>query len=335
MARVAVIQTAFPGDVILCTPVFESLHSAGHEVIAVVRPQAVRLIEHNPHIEKIIPYDKSKGIVEFFRAVYSLRQAQCEISLSIQRYLKSVLLPIYAGIGHRVGFDIAQVSSLYTHDIAYDRDKHEVERCLMLCAGISPTTGFTPKVVITDDEISQVNEILFVNQLNGNNFVIMAPGSVWATKRWRGYRELAWMFKNQLNYQVVLLGSEQDYNICREIASGGLAINLARQTNILQSAAIIKQAKLAITNDSAPAHIAAAVGTPVITIFGPTVPEFGFTPYAKDSVIIENKDLYCRPCSKHGPKTCPEKHFRCMTEITPAQVFRVCEKYLAKVDVSA
>ncbi len=330
MSRIAIIQTAFPGDVVLCTPVFESLKSAGHYVAAVVRPQAEPLVRHNPYIDELICYDKRGGVSSFLKAVSALKNAECDTALIVQRYLKSALLPLYAGISKRIGYDISQARFLYSDEIHYDNGKHEVERCLALCKSLSPTAGFSPKIFISNNEINEANEHLFLNHVNFDNFVVITPGSIWQTKCWVGYTELTKLLKEKLACDIVLLGSADDYSLCEEISNAGCAVNLARKTNLLQSAAIIKMARLAIANDSAPAHIASAVGTPVVAIFGPTVPRFGFTPYSEKSAVIENRELYCRPCSLHGPKKCPEKHFRCMKEITCEQVLKAVEELIKR-----
>ena len=343
MSRIAVIQTAFPGDVILCTPVFESLKSAGHYVTVVIRPQAEPLLRHNPHIDKLICYDKRGGVSSFIKTVSALKEAECDIALIVQRYFKSALLPVYAGINKRIGYNIAQVKFLYTDEVHYDKDchcgwhtssyasmkyRHEVERCLALCDDLSPTLGFSPKIFITDKDRGEANKFLVSNNIDPDNFIVIAPGSIWPTKRWIGFESLIDLVKTETDSDVVLLGSTDDYNLCEGINKSGSAVNLAGKTDLLQSSAIIQMARLAITNDSAPAHIAAAVGTPIIAIFGPTIPQFGFTPYSEQSAIVENKGLYCRPCSSHGPKQCPEKHFRCMKDITPAQVWNHCKRLL-------
>jgi len=75
-----------------------------------------------------------------------------------------------------------------------------------------------------------------------------------------------------------------------------------------------------VTNDSAPLHLATAVGTPVVAIFGPTVPGFGFGPRGPRDAIVEHPSLACRPCSAHGPQVCPLGHHRCMRELSVASV---------------
>jgi len=95
---------------------------------------------------------------------------------------------------------------------------------------------------------------------------------------------------------------------------------LAGRTNILQSAAVISQCKVILSNDSAPVHMASAMKKPVVALFGSTIPEFGFAPYGEVHIIIEKK-IECRPCGIHGKNKCPKKHFKCMTEITTQEVF--------------
>jgi heptosyltransferase-2 len=90
--------------------------------------------------------------------------------------------------------------------------------------------------------------------------------------------------------------------------------------SLLGSAELIRRATALVTNDSSPQHLASAVGTPTVTIFGPTVPEFGFGPLAPGSRTVGNGSLDCRPCDRHGPRVCPLGHWRCMNEITADEV---------------
>lgn len=335
MALVAVIQTAFPGDLILSTPIFEGLKSGGHEVVAVVRPSAEPLIRHNPYIAKIISYDKSAGVGAFFKAVAELKSQNCDYALVVQKHLRSGLLAVFAGIDKRIGYDIAFGHSLYTQTVPFNRRVHAAQRALALCEPLVSTKGFTPRIFIDNKTREDVEPFLHSHKISPDNFVVFAPGSIWATKRWPGYGELAKLMNAKLNCDIALIGSRDDYAICEKAVSdsGNIAVNLAGKTEMLLSAAIIEKARLVVANDSAPAHIAAAVGTPVAAIFGPTVTRFGFAPYSEKSLVIENGDLYCRPCSPHGPMRCPEKHFRCMKEITAEMVMRECGKLIEKYQV--
>jgi heptosyltransferase-2 len=109
-------------------------------------------------------------------------------------------------------------------------------------------------------------------------------------------------------------------------ASGGRAVNACSKLTLRQSAALIGRAALVVTNDSAPLHLATAMGTPVVAVFGPTVPEFGFGPLRAGDVSLGIAGLQCRPCSAHGPPACPLSHHRCMRELTVEAVLAAIEE---------
>ena len=129
----------------------------------------------------------------------------------------------------------------------------------------------------------------------------------------------------------MLIGLASEKELCQEVASAcSFKIPvLAGETSVPQLAALLAQAEILVSNDSGPAHVASAVGTPVVSIFGPTVPAFGYTPFGVDRVVIERRELDCRPCDRHGPRRCPLGHFRCMREIDSREVVRGIERLLA------
>jgi heptosyltransferase-2 len=128
----------------------------------------------------------------------------------------------------------------------------------------------------------------------------------------------------------VAVGGPEDAALGEEIvaaarAAGGTAANACGRLALRETAALIERAAVLITNDSAPLHFAAAVGTPVVAVFGPTVPAFGFGPRGPRDVVVERMGLECRPCSAHGPRTCPLGHHRCMRDIHVEDVLRAIE----------
>jgi heptosyltransferase II len=90
----------------------------------------------------------------------------------------------------------------------------------------------------------------------------------------------------------------------------------AGQLTLRESAALLARARILVTNDSAPLHLATAVGTPIVALFGPTVPAQGFGPRGSRDVVLGHAGLACRPCSAHGPQVCPLLHHRCMRELS-------------------
>jgi heptosyltransferase-2 len=161
-------------------------------------------------------------------------------------------------------------------------------------------------------------------------FVAIAPGSVWKTKRWpaQHFASVATtMF--ELGLTPLFIGSRQDQPAMLEVRRTLAAphVDLVGRTTIPQVAAIIARAKFLVANDSAPVHIATAVGTPSVVVFGPTVKQFGFAPPAELGIVIENSGLWCRPCTSHGSNECPIHTHECMTSISAERVVDAGRKF--------
>jgi heptosyltransferase-2 len=120
----------------------------------------------------------------------------------------------------------------------------------------------------------------------------------------------------------VVVGGREDAPLADQVvaAAPGRAHSAAGALGLRASAALIARAAVLVTNDSAPLHLATAVGTSIVAVFGPTVPRFGFGPRGPRDVVVEHSSLPCRPCSAHGPRVCPLGHHRCMRELSVASV---------------
>lgn len=159
----------------------------------------------------------------------------------------------------------------------------------------------------------------------------IAPGSVWATKRWPvdRFTELAGeLLRAYPACHLVLLGSGAEIELCEKIESGVLrhsdfrrrVDNLAGKTNLNDLPVIFSKLDLVISNDSSPVHFASAANVPVVAIFGATIPAFGFGPRTEGSQVVDVGRIDCRPCSDHGPQECPLGHFQCMTNLQVSDV---------------
>lgn len=124
---------------------------------------------------------------------------------------------------------------------------------------------------------------------------------------------------------VYLIGGKEDIPLCeliRKSSGRENVINLAGQLSLLESAALMKNARMNFVNDSAPLHLASAVNAPVTAVFCSTIPAFGFGPLSDQSTVVETKlALDCRPCGLHGFRQCPKGHFRC-AEIDAAEIVK-------------
>jgi heptosyltransferase-2 len=165
--------------------------------------------------------------------------------------------------------------------------------------------------------------------LNDDTIVAIAPGSVWATKRWKQeyFAQLSILI-NDSGFKAVMIGSKDDSKLCKEIATKSNSLSIAGKATIPQTISFLQMAKALITNDSAPTHFAGLAGCPCITIFGPTSPLFGFAPRGKHDVIMQDDSLKCKPCRIHGSKKCPIGTHECMVNIKPDMVFSELKRVL-------
>ncbi|MCB9231523.1 MAG: glycosyltransferase family 9 protein [Bacteroidia bacterium] len=150
--------------------------------------------------------------------------------------------------------------------------------------------------------------------------VAMVLGGNFATKKWPA--EYAAPLLNQLGQAVILFGGPAEAAEAGQIAADLQVpfLNAAGRFDLLTSAALLRKCRLSIANDTGFMHISAAFGLRTVSIWGNTVPEFGMYPYHTEHLILEEKGLACRPCSKLGHAACPKGHFDCMRRITPERV---------------
>ncbi len=160
--------------------------------------------------------------------------------------------------------------------------------------------------------------------------IAICPGSKHWNKQWpvEYFVDVAKQLSDR-GYRVELFGSKQDQDVCAKIVQAVPgAIDHSGRLSLAELPEALSRCALAITNDSGLMHLASAVGLPTLSFFGPTVKEFGFAPRSPKATVLENVGLYCRPCTKIGLDHCPEKHFRCMKEITPGQALVSIEPLL-------
>ena len=330
--RVLILQTAFLGDVVLATPMAESIKNLHPEweVDFLTTPESGALLENNPNISRILTYDKNKserGVKGFLSKISEIEAGAYDIALIPHRSIRSAALVRFAGIPQRVGFDKSAGYFLFTERVKYENELHEVERNLKLVESLNLSVSkVKPRLYPSSNDLKKSEKILKSSaKLKNKPIIAIAPGSIWPTKRWPidNYIELAGMLVKD-GFGVVVLGGEKDKALFEKISMEGVEI-FAGTATLLESAALLKKCEALVTNDSAPLHFAVAVDTPVVAIFGATAPKFGFYPYNSDDIVIE-RELPCRPCAIHGGMKCPIGTFECMLDIGAEEVFNNVKK---------
>jgi len=321
-----VVQTAWLGDVLLTTPLLEALVARHGPVDVLVTPEAATLVETHPAVGRVFAYDKrgrDRGLGDLWRQARTLRERRYEVAILAQGSFRSGLLTWLAGIPRRVGF-ADQPAARWCTDRLPRPDGHQAERLRALAqAAPSGRPGTAAlSLVLTAGDHTLAETALRRAGIAGP-FVVLAPGSARSTKRWPYYRGLATLLAAEA--PVVVLGLDED-GWGPDPTGRGVADLTALP--LRASAAVLQRAAAAVVNDSAPLHLAQAVGTPVVAIFGPTHPSLGFGPRGPRDLAL-GLPLACRPCSTHGGQRCPLGHHRCLRELSADTVLEALRRVLA------
>jgi heptosyltransferase-2 len=328
-----VVQTSFLGDMVLTTPLLSYLAERG-AVDVVCTPAAAALLANHPALREVIVYDKrggDRGVGGFLRLASRLRRAHYDTAYHAQGSPRSGALTTAARIPERVGFATSAGRMFYTTRVAPIDNMHHAARLLSLgtrdpLRSVAPSV-LRPRLYPGAAERQAVDAVLGSGR-DQRPLIALAPGSVWATKRWPYYADLAKEIAAEA--RIVVVGGAADRELAQTIlaAAGERAIDATGRLSLLASAELIGRAALLVTNDSSPLHLASAMNTPTLAIFGPTVPEFGFGPLAERAEVTGVDGLACRPCDRHGPQRCPLGHWKCMRDLSPAAIAAIARRVL-------
>jgi heptosyltransferase-2 len=338
--RILVAQTGFLGDVVLTTPLISAVKErfpASH-LSVLVTPQARPLLEDHPDVDAVLVDDKrgeNRGIRGLCRIAQELRRGRFTLALAAHKSLRTALLLLLAGIPYRVGFRQSKGWFLYHQTVVRDLWRHEVERilCLMRALGKEPEECAKKLCLTYNNQTEErADRLLRAGGVDGKGpLFAVCPGSVWPTKRWtaQGYAALVRRLAEGYGRPVLVCGSQEDGPLAQMVCdlAGGKGINLAGRADLKTFIALVDRLSVLITNDSAPMHIAVARGVPVVAIFCATTPSQGYGPYSEVAIVVE-KDLACRPCDRHGGRTCPRGTEDCLRLVTVEEVLAGVKRVL-------
>lgn len=353
-SEILFIQTAFVGDLLLSIPTLKSLRSdfPSAKVTLLCRKGLGGFMRMSDLCDEVLEADKSSaegwnGVTEKLRGK-KWAQIYCP-----HQSLRSLMLVRSLVAGRKIGY--RSLLGKIVFDECVERPMHlpEALRQLVLLSSkrTSEVLDFAPianrnlrrrmpkpldqKDLIVIEKLDAVPEWASMKliSLKGakQNSVVLAPGSVWATKKWteEGYGEVAAYFLSQ-GKLVHLVGAPDEREICERVRAAALTkvsgaaekiINSAGKLSLWQSAQLMGSADLVIANDSGAMHMSSCAGTPIVSIFGPTVLEQGYQPWLSESRVI-HRVLSCRPCGKHGSQRCPIGTHECMTMISSRDVIK-------------
>jgi heptosyltransferase-2 len=325
-----IIQTAFTGDVILATALAEKLHERYPDAAIdfLVRKGNESLFTEHPFLRNVLIWNKKeRKLRHLVRTIRQVRAQGYGEVINVQRFFSSGLITVFSRAQKTVGFSKNPLSLFFTRRVEHriGASIHEVDRNQELIRHLSGDRPARPKLYPSEGDFSAAR------RFGDQRYVCIAPTSVWFTKQLPKEKWVALIGAlARKSWGVALLGGPEDHAVTEEIktlAAYSGVVNLTGQMTYLQSAAVMKKARMNFVNDSAPMHLASAVNAPVTAVYCSTVPAFGFGPLSSKRFIVETRvSLSCRPCGLHGFRSCPLRHFRCAWSIELDQLSAVLEE---------
>ncbi len=339
--KIIIVRLDRIGDVLLSTPVIKTLRDVypNSYIAFMVRPYARAIVEGNPYLDKVIVYDKEgreKGLFGNLKFIWYLRKNKFDLAVILHPTARSHIVISLAGIPIRVGYD-KKMGFLLTRRIPHTKQfglKHEVDYTLDILRYIGIEPGQRALYMPVDGGCEdKAREIFHMNDITDTDIVVsINPGASCASKRWSAekFAKVADKLVERHGAKILIISGAPDKVFGDRVAASmnKECMNLSGKTSIGDVASILRRSRLFISNDSGPVHIACAVGTPVIAIFGRS--DMGLSPVrwgpsGKKDIVL-HKDVGCDECLAHNCKI----GFKCLEAITDEEVLAAAEKLLTK-----
>lgn len=335
--KILIIRTDRLGDVLLNTPVFKALRDNFPQahIAVVVQSHLREIIEGNPNVDEVISYDKNKsekGWWPSLKFIKYLQTRRFDLSITLNPSKRSNVITFLAGIKYRVGYD-RKWGFLLTHKMKDNKWmglKHEVEYNLDLIRfiGLEVKDKELHMPVYQEDE-NYIDRLLAQLNINDQEALITVhPASSDYSKCWplEQYAGLIDKLKNDFRFTVAVIGGKEEEESVNRLLSltSSKPINFCGRLTLRQLAALCKRSKVFISNDSGPVHIACAVKTPTIVIFGRTLAGVGpkrWGPHGEGNIVLQ-KEVGCVSCN---PQDCPE-NFKCLIAVSVEDVLEAVKK---------
>lgn len=298
------------------------------DVHVLTKPTFREIFAQDPGVSRVLDWNPQDGVAALGRLVRSGGYDRIvDLHGNLRSRVLGLLAPGVPTTRYRKGAWRRRLAVALHRPVLLDAT-HVVDRYLRALAplGVSDRRRL-PRVVPGETARARAADLLRSSGWNGKEpLLALAPGARWATKAWpeAHWAWLAATLADGGHGWPVVVGGAGDAALGGRILGSGKGANMAGRTSILETAAVLEACRVLVTNDSAPLHLATAVGTRVVALFGPTVAGFGFYPLGPGDSLVE-APLPCRPCSLHGTARCRLRHHQCLGDLTPDRVFAVVQ----------
>ena len=326
MERILLIRLSSLGDIVLTTPAIRAIraHHPNDYIAMLVGKQSADVLRENPHLNEIIEFNRSaKDTGEMLRTIRNLREKKFGLAIDFQRKFRTELLMFFSGASERIG-----KGRLCTIRVADIENKHATERYfdLLHAAGIPAENRHLEMFISTSEKegVSSAFKEVGINQMQLK--VGLFPGAAWKLREWmpRRFAAIGDRLVQHFKAQVIIFGGPKERKLVHTVSNlmHEQAFTFAGTLGIRQLAACIETCDLFLTNDTGPMHIATAVGTPTVALFGPGN-HVKFQPLGELHTMIRH-DVPCSPCKQFTNKC---KNNICMKKITVDEVWdAICKK---------
>jgi heptosyltransferase-2 len=339
--RILITRTDRLGDVVLSTPVIRHMRKLFPEahIAFMVRPENRAVVVNNPHLNEVIVYDKHGFQKSFWNTVkfsLDLRKKKFDLGIALHPTNRTHIILFLARIPSRIGYD-RKLGFLLTKRIPHHKQEgsvHEVDYNfdLLKQAGFSVEgADRRPYMTTSDSDKRLVDSVQKSNNI-GNNIIAIHAGASCPSKRWPAERfaYAADELSAKYSSDIVLVGGDQTEEYSKRVSSEmkGKVIDLTGMLLVGELAELLSRCRVFVSNDSGPIHVAVAVGTPIVAIFGRKDPGLSpkrWGPLGKNDIVL-HKDVGCERCLAHN---C-DRDFECLKAISVGEVVGAAEKILGE-----
>ena len=334
--NILTIKLRYLGDVLLATPTWHALKAAypGARLTVIVNRGTEDILLSNPHVDEVLALERG-SILQQYRFVANIRRCRFDTVVDLTDGDRAAFLTWISGAPVRIGFNAERrwIGRCYTRVINSDAGAHRIERDLSALAPLAiPVIDRIPRMWLTEQDDSTVEDLGRRLGLQSDRpWVVIQPGARYWFKAWPAERfaELADRLVDRHGCQVLVAGSTAEASLAQTVVKQAKhrLISIAGLSGVRTLAALLQRSALFVGNDTGAMHIAAAVGTPLVGLFGPSNPmEWG--PRGGPAEVIY-KGLDCRVCFH---PTCRRGEQNCMKLITVDEVMAAAERLLTKKD---
>jgi len=333
--NILIRSTNWIGDAIMTTPAVRTVRENFPEarISVLVQPWVADVFVASPHVDEIILYQKKgehQGVVGMLRLARELAARRFDMAILLQNAFEAALLAWWAGIPVRCGYSRDGRRLLLTHPVRLTRERRQLHQVyyyqkLMADLGLKPGPD---ELFLRLPEEAELWATHFVDDHGPGPLVGLNPGAAYGpAKRWPAerYAALAGRLVRELGAQVLVFGTAADQPAAAAIqaAAAGQVHELTGRTTLAQAMALIGRCRCFVTNDSGLMHVAAALKTPLVALFGST-DAVATGPFSDRAVVVQ-RHLACSPCLKTHCAT----DFRCMLGIGVDEAFEPLRRLLA------